>query len=356
VTGREDVRTWTPGGHRVTLPSMSAETPGLRMMRLLYGSVLAELVSLVAEIGVADLCAQGPREVGDLAAATGTEPDALYRVLRALASAEVFTEAGPGCFGLTDLASVLRSGVPGSMRAHARNWGSPEYHATINGLAHSLRTGEPSFDAEHGIDWWSYLAEHPERAEGFDRAMGSRARQMAAAAFAAYDLSGVRRLVDVGGGQGQLVEAVLDRWPGIRATVLDRPEVTPGAEGLVGDRAEVVGGDFFTAVPPGADCYVLSSVLHDWADDDVVTILRTVRAAMDREGRLLVLEAVLPEGDEPHIGKLLDIAMLALVGGRERTEREYADLFGRAGLRHVETVPTAAPVSVLVAGPRIGGS
>lgn len=323
----------------------------MRMMALLYGSVLGRLVSVVAEFGVADLCADGPRSVDELASAVDADPDTLYRMLRALASAGVFTEVAPRSFALTDLATTLCSEVPGSMRDHARNWGSAEYLHTLVGLGGALRTGRPSFDTHHGVDFWSYLGAHPRRAQVFDRAMGDRARQIGAAALAVCDLSGVRRLVDVGGGQGHLVAAVLDRHPGIEAVVFDRPEVVAGAAEVVGGRAATVGGDFFVAVPPGADHYVLSSVLHDWEDDDAVTILRAVRDAMDPAGRLLVLEAVLPEGDEPHLGKLLDVLMLALVGGRERTAREYAALLDRADLRIERILPTATPVGVLVAAP-----
>ncbi|MEJ2862043.1 methyltransferase [Actinomycetospora flava] len=326
-------------------------SPSMQMMALLYGSILGRLVSVVAEFGIADLCADGPRGVDELAAATDTDPDTLYRMLRALASSGVFTEVAPRAFALTDLAETLRSEVPGSMRDHARNWGSSEYLHTVTGLGGSLRTGRPSFDTHFGVDWWSYLGSHPRRAQVFDRAMGNRARQIGAAAVAAYDLSGVRRLVDVGGGQGHLVAAVTDRYPGVHAVVFDRPEVVAGAPEVVGERAEAVGGDFFTAVPAGADCYVLSSVIHDWNDEDAVTILRRIREAMDPAGRLLVLETVLPEGDEPHMGKLLDILMLALVGGRERTEREYAALLDRADLHIERFVPTATPVGVLVAAP-----
>lgn len=327
------------------------ESPAMSMMALLYGSLLGRLVSVVAEFGVADLCVHGPRHVDDLAAITDTDPDTLYRMLRALATAGVFSEVAPRCFALTDLARTLCSDVPGSMREHARNWGSSEYLHTMVGLGGSLRSGRPSFDTHHGTDWWSYLSEHPRRAAVFDRAMGDRARQIGAAALAAYDLSGVRRLVDVGGGQGHLVAAVLDRYPGVEAVVFDRPDVVAGAPAVVGGRAEAVGGNFFTAVPPGADCYVLSSVLHDWKDHEAAAILRSVRAAMDPAGRLLVLETVLPEGDEPHLGKLLDVLMLALVGGRERTAREYAVLLDRADLRLERIVPTATPVGVLVAAP-----
>ncbi|MDD7935619.1 methyltransferase [Actinomycetospora straminea] len=330
----------------------TTEPASMRMMSLLYGSLIGRLVALVAEFGIADGCADGPRHVAELAAASDADPDVLYRVLRALAAGGVFSEVAPRTFALTDLAATLRSEVPGSMRDHARNWGSGEYLHTVAGLGGTLRTGKPSFATHHGTDWWSYLAAHPRRAAAFDRAMGDRARQIGAAVLAVYDLAGVRRLVDVGGGQGHLVAAVAERYPAVEAVVFDRPEVVAGAADVVGHRAEAVGGDFFTAVPAGADCYVLSSVLHDWEDDDAVAILRTVRAAMDPAGRLLVLEVVLPEGDEPHVGKLLDIMMLALVGGRERTEREYATLLDRAGLRLERTIATAAPVSVVVASPR----
>jgi hypothetical protein len=326
------------------------------MLELMYGSVLAYLVSSVAELGVADLLDGGPRSVDDLAAGTGTDPDGLYRALRALSAASVFAEVAPRRFALTPLAATLRSGVAGSIRDHARNWGLPEYQRALAGLTHALRTGQPSFDHVFGTDWWSYLAEHPEPAESFNRAMGSRANQVAVAAVESSDLSDVRWLVDVGGGHGQLAVALLNRYADLTVTVFDRPGVVDGAGRLLAaaghaDRGRTAGGDFFDAVPAGADAYVLSSVLHDWDDAAATAILRAVRAAAGPASRVLVLEIVLAAERPALVGTLLDVLMLALVGGRERTEAEFRALLAGAELRLVRTAPTASPVSMLVAVP-----
>jgi predicted O-methyltransferase YrrM len=331
-------------------------SPSIQVMQMLYGALLANLISAVAEFGVADLLEDGPRPVEELAALTETDPDALYRALRALAAASVFAEVAPRRFALTPLAATLRTGAAGSMRDHARNWGSAEYQRSFTEIRHSVRTGLPGFDHAYGTDWWSYLRAHPESADTFNRAMGNRATQIAAAAVEAVDLSDVRRLVDVGGGHGQLVSALLGRYPDLKAVVFDMPEVVEHARRALSeagnaDRAETVGGSFFETVPAAADAYVLSSILHDWNDVDATKILDTVRRAMHPAGKVLVVDMVLPAGDAAHPGKLLDVVMLTLVGGRERTEAEFAGLFAGAGLRHTETVATTAPVSVLVAAP-----
>jgi predicted O-methyltransferase YrrM len=276
--------------------------------------------------------------------------------MRALAGMNVFTELAPDTFGLTPLAATLRSGAPGSLRQLARFEGMPVRMRAFDELIYSVRSGRPAFPRVHGTDWWSYLAAVPEHAALFNDAMGDLSRQVHAAAVEACDLSGVRRLVDIGGGHGHLVATILGRYPEMSAVVFDRPEVVAGAanvlaEAEVGDRATVVGGNFFAAVPAGADAYLMSMILHDWDDQDAVRILRNVRTAMPPDGRVIVVDAVLPESGAAHPGRLGDIIMLALHPGRERSEAEFAALLEAAGLRHVETKVASAMTGLLVAVP-----
>jgi len=349
-------------GREATIPeatdvgSAAQVSPTVRMMQLLYSSLVTQLVAVAAELGLADLVAAEPRPIDELAAATGTLPDPLYRAMRALASQGVFTEVSRRTFGLTPLAATLCTGATGSLRDSARYFGVRARQHAFTELAYSLRTGRSAFDHLHGTDWYSYLAAHPAERGVFADAMGNVARQVHAAAIEAYDLSDVRRLVDVGGGHGHLVATLLRRYSGMRAVVFDRPEVVAGADRVlieagVRDRADLLGGDFFAGVPAGADAYVLSWVLMDWDDPESIALLSAIRKAAEPSGKVLVLNSVLPEGDAPHPGKLTDIVMLALLHGRERTEAEFVALFEAAGLCHVETRPTSSPTSVLVAAP-----
>lgn len=330
--------------------------PAVQMYELLYSSLISRMIIVVAELEVADTLRDGPLPVSEIAERTGTDASALHRVLRALASFGVFTEVAPRTFGLTPLAATLRRDVEGSMRELARYVGLPERQQAFGALAHSVRTGRPAFDHVYGTDWWSYFGAHPELARLFNRAMGSMARMVNSATLDAYDLGGVRRVVDVGGGQGHLLATVLPRYPEMTAVLFDLPRVVAEAGEVltsagVADRVELVGGDFLTSVPAGADLYVLSWTLHDWDDEDSVTILRNIRRAMDGAGRLIVIDEVIPEGDTAHFGKVEDIVMLALLTGRVRTEAEFAALFDEAGLRMVETRATSSPTSVIVAVP-----
>jgi predicted O-methyltransferase YrrM len=325
-------------------------------MRMLHAPLITQALAVAAELGIADLVADGPRTVDSMATATGADAGALYRVLRALAAAGVFSEVAPRTFGATPLAETLRDGAEGSLRNWARLWGIPERQAAIGALMHSVRTGEPSFSQVHGVSWWSHLAARPDQAAVFAAAMGDLSRQLHAAAVHAYDLSGARLLVDVGGGRGHLVAALLRRYPRLNAVVFDQPDVVRHAadvlaDAAVADRARVVGGDFFTTVPAGGDVYLMSMILHDWDDAQSVSILRNVRQAMGERDELLVIDAIVPEGDAPHDGKLRDLIMLALHPGRERTEAEFAALFAAAGLRLRETREVAASTGLLVAVP-----
>jgi len=330
--------------------------PYVEMMRMLHAPLITQALVVAAELGIADLVADEPRTVESLAAEVHVDPDGLYRVLRALAGSAVFSEVSARTFGSTPLAETLQAGGEHSLRDWARLWGLPERHAAIGALLHSVRTAQPSFEHLHGHSWWAQLAGRPDQSAVFDAAMGDLARRLHAATADAYDLSGARRLLDIGGGRGHLVAALLRRYPRLRAVVFDQPEVAGHAGAVlrgagVAERAEVVSGDFFTAIPAGADTYLMSMILHDWNDSQAVAILANARQAMGRRSELLVIEAIVPEGDTAHDGKLRDLIMLALHPGRERTEAEFAGLFERAGLRLRETKAVAASTGLLVAVP-----
>jgi len=338
------------------VPAAPGMPPRVQLLQMLSGSLTTQLLAVSAELGLADLVGDRPRQVQELAELTGTDTDALYRILRALAGRGVFSEVAPRTFGLTPLAEALRTGAPGSLRDMARFCGLAEGQRAFAELLYSARTGRPAFDRVFGVDWWSHLAAVPEHAQLFSDAMGSLARQFHAAAVDSYDLGQVRRLVDVGGGHGHLVATILRRYPGMTAVLFDRPDIVRRAVEVlaaheVADRVEIVGGDFFESVPEGGDAYVLSAVLHDWDDAAASRILRNIRKVMATSGRILVIEGVLPTGNAPHFAKTLDIIMLSLVGGRERTAEEFATLFATAGLQHLETRTTRSPCSVLVAVP-----
>ncbi|MBB5156851.1 hypothetical protein BJ970_004385 [Saccharopolyspora phatthalungensis] len=311
------------------------------------------MLSAVAELGVADQLLDGPLSVEELADRTGSHSDALYRVLRALASKGVFTEVSRRTFDLTPLADTLRTDSARSMRDVFRLQGKPFMRDAYGAIEHSLRTGGPAFEYVNGTTLFEYLADRPEMNELFSRAMGNGARQVQRAAVAAYDFSGIQRLIDVGGAHGHLIAMILDQCPGMHAVLFDQPHVVASAEEFLKStshraRIEVVGGNYFESVPESGDGYVLSHVLHQLSDDEAVVVLRNIRTAMSADAKLLIVDPILPEGDTPHPGKFMDITMMALTRGRDRTEQELRELLGKAGLRLVDTVALTAPSSIAV--------
>jgi hypothetical protein len=325
------------------------------LLQMMTGYWVSQALHVAAKLGIADLLADGPVDCEDLAAATDTHAPSLQRVLRALASVGVFTEVSPGSFALTPLAELLRSETPGSMRALAIMYAEEQYRAWGE-LLHSVRTGEMAFDHQFGMSYFEYLAQHPEADRVFNEAMTGWTHQLVGAVVDAYDFSPFKTVVDVGGGYGALLAAILRSNPSTRGILFEQPHVVASAEeqlaaAEVADRCTLVGGDFFAAVPSGGDAYVLSQILHDWDDERCVAILGQCRQAMPDHGKLLVVELVLPEGDEPFLGKWLDLHMLVLLGGRERTAAEYDALFRAAGFRLTRVVPTPPGPSVVEADP-----
>ena len=334
-----------------------APPPPVQIYLMSQGAVVTRALSLAAELGLADLLANGPRDTEQLAQATSTHARSLYRMLRLLSSVGVFTEARPGQFALTPLGECLRSAVPGSMRSWLRMLGLKFWFHTYAEALHSLRTGEPAFARSFGMEFFDYLATHPQEGEIFDAAMSDFGRGVAAALVREYDFSGLAKIVDVGGGNGSLVSAILLANPAMTGILFDQPHVIEGARRSIEDaglavRCDIVGGDFFSSVPAGGDVYVLRRIIHDWDDDSALKILRNCRAAMRDTARLLLVETVIPPGDEPHPGKVGDFVMLTALGGQERTAEEYAQLLDKAGLRLNRIVSTGWPMSALEGVPR----
>jgi ubiquinone/menaquinone biosynthesis C-methylase UbiE len=322
------------------------------MTDMLSGQLVAQAISVVTRLGIPDRIARGPRSASTLARATRTHPAALHRTLRALASAGVFAELPHRRFGATPLSEVLRAGGPGSLRAVALLAGEP-WRRAIYDLGRSVRTGRSAFALEHGISFYGYLARHPDRFRLFTEVMAYKWTDLAAMVLRAGDFGHARTVVDIGGGSGALVEAILRASPKTRAIVLDRPGAIAlarrrlAAAGLI-RRSRAIAGDFFRGVPGGADVYLLAFVLHNWDDARAITILRRCRAALSDGATLLVIETPVPPDGQPSPAKVHDLEMLVFTaGGRERTLAQYRALLASAGLRLRRVVRTGTPVAIL---------
>ena len=318
--------------------------------------ITARALQIAAELGIADLLAEGPCDSDELAGHTGSDPGAFYRMMRLLASRGLFREAESGVFELAPAGDPLRSDHPASVRSVLALTGvvAP---VVMGGVHHSLRTGQATFPEVTGESIYEHLANNPEQGRLFDEAMQELTRVMVPDVLDAYDFSDVSRIVDIGGGSGALLSAILHREPGTSGVVFDAPRVADLArerireEGLT-DRCSVVGGDFFDEVPADGDLYVLKWVLHNWSDERAGDLLRSCGRAMREDSKLVIIESVLPSDGTVHPGNAMDLSMLVLLGGRERTEEEFAALLEGAGLRLDRVVPTGAPYSLVEASPR----
>jgi hypothetical protein len=322
---------------------------------MMTGYWISKAIYVAAKLGVADLLVDGPRSIEELAAATETHVGALYRVVRALASVGIFSEVTPSRFALTPLAELLRSDTSDSMRALAIMYAEEQSRAWDDVL-YSVRTGQPAFEHAFGMPYFDYFNTHPEASQVFNEAMVGWTSQVVEAVVSAYDFSPFSAVADVGGGHGALLAAILKTTPSARGILFDLPHVTQSAAPFlaaagVADRCTLVGGDFFGEIPSGADAYLLAQILHDWDDEHSVAILRQVRQAMPDHSKLLVVELTLPEGDAPAFGKWMDLHMLVLLNGRERTVGQYTELLRAAGLELTRTIPTHTGQSIVEAIP-----
>jgi SAM-dependent methyltransferase len=328
-----------------------APTPQQQLNQLIVGYWHSQCVYVAAKLGLADLLANGPQSIDDLAKKTGTHRPSLFRLLRALASLGVFVEEPGPRFALTPAAEPLRRDVPGSQWAMAVMMGE-EHYRSWGELLYSVRTGKIAFDKVFGQPVFEFLSQNRDQAAIFDKAMQGVHGRETSAMLDVCDFTQFLSVCDVGGGNGSTLCGILKRHAKLHGTLFDLPGVieragaTVAAAGL-SDRVHLVDGDFFESVPSGVDAYVLRHIIHDWDDEKALRILSSVRRAIKEDGRLLVVESVIPPGNEPFFGKLLDVTMMVIPGGQERTEQEYRDLFGEAGFRLARIVPTVAEVSVI---------
>lgn len=334
--------------------------PSATAVEVVMGIALGYLVSrslhVATELGIADLVKDGPKTTDELASHTGAHRESLKRLLRALAAHGVFAEDNSGRFATTPASAlleqeVMRDGVLlcGEVTGDGSWWNA------VGALRHSVLTGSPAFDLQHSVGFFDYLSDRPECRRWFDRGMANFASAENPAIAGAYDYSRFQHIVDVGGGQGGLLAEILKLHRTVRGTLFDLPQVVRNPAYLskadLVERWTAVGGDFFRSVPKGADAYVLKRILHDWSDDECVRILRCCREAMGKHASLLVVDAVLPAGNAPHPGKVMDILMMVFAEGRERTEQEFGELFGRAQLRLTQVTNTPSALAIIEAIP-----
>ncbi len=321
-------------------------------MQIIGNVLVARSLAIATELGLADLVHTEPQSVTQLAHATGSHADSLYRLLRMLASCGVFAEDDDGLFHSTPMSSLLESGRPDSFRdLLTLGWQDIAWD-TYRQLPHTIRTGETAFDTAFGATFFDYLASHPEANASFDAAMAVFSGPENGIIAAAYDFGQFARIVDVGGGTGGLIAAILSAHPGVHGVLFDQPQVVANMTGVEvltdRERCEPIGGDFFESVPPAADAYVMKRILHDWDDEAAIRLLMRCREAMKTDARVLVIDAVMQAGNAPDPNKFMDVSIMALTRGRERSEANFRRLFAEAGLRCTEIFPTKLPSTLSI--------
>jgi hypothetical protein len=329
-----------------------------RISSLIFGAILAKTVYVAAKLGLADELADGPLSAEELARRTETNADALHRILRALAGEGLFEEIEPRTFAVTDLGRLISENAPGSRRYLSLMF-AEQTDAVFDHVLESVRTGEPAATSTFGKPYFDWLAERPDAAETFNNAMAGGTALRIPALLSLDWWHDVKRVVDVGGGNGAVVVELLQAYPHLEGVVFDLPHARDEAEAAIAaagiiDCCTFAGGSFFESVPEGGDVYVLAQILHDWSDEDATRILRACRRAIPPHGRLVVLEQIVPAGNEPHPSKLLDIQMLVLLGGRERTEDDWRRLLEAGGFELDRTTrgPRASAIEARPAGTR----
>ena len=336
-------------------PGAEHEVPApAAMMGLITGYWVSQAIGAVAVLGVADHLSAGPCKSDELARAVDADPQALYRVLRLLASLGVFAEPAPGSFALTPLGETLRSDAPGSVRNFAITQTAPGHWLPWGRLHESVRTGRPMAREALGMELFEWYANNAEEARYFNAAMGNLSGLAASELVRVYDFSAVRTVADVGGAHGVLLTAVLRANPAASGILFDLPHVIATAEDAitaagVSQRCELVSGDFFEAIPEGADLHLLKQIVHDWNDEQAARLLQNCHRALAPMGKLLLVEMVIPPENRPSPAQAMDLNMLVVLGGQERTEEEFDRLFQAAGFRLDRVIPTHSPFSVIEA-------
>jgi hypothetical protein len=334
-------------------PTKNGNPSPLVLFQMATSYWVSQAIYLAAKLGIADLLKDGPQSCAALAAATGSNAPSLFRLMRALASVGVFAHVRRDCFALSRLGESLQSNAPASLRAMVITVGEIHYQACGN-LLHSIQTGSPAFNNAFGANLFDYLGQNVDAADAFNQGMTNASSMLAYAVLMAYDFAGISSIVDIGGGQGKLLEKILQFNTDTRGTVFDTASTIESVQRQNGNdvlrrRCSYVAGDFFSSVPQGADAYVLSSVIHDWDDNRAITILRNCRRAMTKNSKLLLVEMIVPEAASASFSKLIDLNMLVMNGGRERTLSEFRVLLDASGYKLTRIVSTMALQSVIEA-------
>jgi len=337
--------------NKTAMPQLPPEAV---LPQMILGGLMQKSIWVAAKLGIADLLREKPQTAEELAAATNTDAPSLYRVLRLLASTGIFAENSDGKFNLTPIAELLRSDTPNSMRDYAIMMGEDWIWQAYGELMYSVKTGGIAHDKVQGMSSFEFFEKNEEVGKIFNRAMTNLSLLSAPAIVEAYDFSSINKLVDVAGGHGLLLAAILKANPHLQGVLFDLPFVIENAGELlesegVAARTEKVSGDFFESVPAGADAYLMKHIIHDWNDERSVKILQNIYRAMNDDGKVLIVEMVVPVGNEPSPAKGLDLVMLTVEGGKERTEKEYRELLAAAGLRLSRVIPTRSPYSIVEA-------
>ncbi len=325
--------------------------PHVKMLQIIMGQWTSGAVSALARLGVADHLDSGPKSAEELATKVGAKPDLLYRLMRATASLGILSEGPDGKFSQTPMSAALRSSATPSLR-HVATFMYDEWHTRGWGmLEHTVRTGERALEHIYGMPAFDYLGKNPEAGSNFNRGMTDLSTMDAPAVADAYDFSGIQTLTDVGGGHGLLLATILERYPSMKGTLYDQPQVIEGAKGgptaRMKDRVTLSGGNMFESVPPGADAYMMKYIIHDWADDLCIKILKACRAGVNKGGKLLVIDSVVPPDNSFTFAKVADLEMMLFPGGKERTEKEFRDLLAASGWKLNRIIPTASHICII---------
>jgi len=332
----------------------SQQNAGEQLMQMMTGYWVSRSLQVAAKLGIPDMLQDRPLTAAEIAAEQNLHELSVYRLMRALSGVSLFEEDEDGRFHLTELSEMLTSDHPNSLRKLAIVFGEETYRSWVE-LAHSLKTGETGFRRVFGEDLFPYLEQNPEIGRDFGEAMTDYVGQIHQGVLQTYDFGDTQVLADIGGSHGTLLSLLMRRYSHLRGILFDQQHVIDNAQGIMApdllERCELVAGDFFEAVPAGADTYILSSIVHDWDEPRILRLLGNIHDVIPEDGKLLIVETVLKERNQPDFGKLMDLTMLAVTGGRERTAAEYETLLAQANFRVTNVISTQSPGSIVEAVP-----
>jgi hypothetical protein len=328
----------------------------VQMLQIITNFWTTRAVYVFAKLGIADLLKSGTKSTQELAESTGMHAPSLYRLLRALASAGIVQTENEGRFGLTPLSELLVTGAPGSMRWTVISELGQEHYPAWGNVMHSVKTGEIAFDNHFGMDIWKYFQQNPEDAAVFNDSMSAMTAVVNEKITSLYDFSRFNKIVDVGGGHGGLITSILKANPQAFGVLFDAEQVISGARPKleaagIADRCATIAGNFFQSVPAGGEAYIMKWIIHDWDDEKAARILKNIRSQIPQNGRVIIVDCVVPEGDDPDFSKFFDLNMMVMTGGKERTAKEFDQLLSAAGFRFLRVIPTDLPTSIVEAEP-----